>query len=145
MKLSAPTGLEVKASCVVTDTTVGLHAAIPTHFKFTGETARLIGRSEQTERTLWWLMCSRQSKACDGVQLDLAGVDKGAPLAFMDVTSLQGARLVSETGGVYVVQFGPWRTLSIDPSAQRVSYAEKGPTTVGRGEARCSTGVDALR
>lgn len=130
--------LSAHNACVGTPNNVVIHAIIPTDFTFDGDTAKALGHSKKTTRELWSISCSRKTGDCQGTTIDLEKVDQGAPLRFLDVNAVEGAKLASEAAGVFVIRFGPWRTFRVDTKAKRILYTETGPTTEGHGEVACS-------
>jgi len=127
--------IRVAGECVLTEKDLAVAVLIPTHWKFDEATAKSLGYSEKEGRVVWRFSCNLQTGVCDdATTFDVAGHD----LNWIDITVPGGMRVASRTGKVVVVQWGPHRTLAINTADGKVSYTESGPTTEGRGEARCS-------
>ena len=50
----------------------------------------------------------------------------------------EGMRVVAQTGKVYTIVWGPYRTLTIDLDRGKIDFKESGPYEEGRSESSCS-------
>ncbi len=139
MDLRPNTTLHTAGSCVLTGKMLAVHAIVPTHWTFDEGTAKALGRKSQDGRQLWSFSCNLPDGNCyRAVVVDLEEADRSGDVRWKDVTLPVGMKIVTRTGSVLVLQFGPMRTLTVDIADGKVSYRESGPTTEGRGEARCT-------
>jgi len=134
--------VSVKNECMLGAGKVVVHVLMPIHYT---------SPSPSDSRQLYQLSCGTEDGQCNGVVLDLDHVDAGKPIDVMDLNRLDGARVVTSTGSVATVQWGPLRTFTIDLQGQRgvVRYVESGEGAIaghteGRGEAECET-IDGRR
>jgi len=123
--------IDVKPFCVVDRGTQKVVVFGVFDFEYTK-----ISFGDPRSRQVYLLECWPDDK-CDGQYLKLDGVDGGEPLDFLDIGTMVGAEVVSRTGSLLVVQWGPYRTFTIDLSAGKVSFAESGENVEGRGEFSC--------
>lgn len=90
-------------------------------------------------RQFWRLDCEFATSECVGTQIRLANVDRSGVIQFLDVAVLSGARIVSRTDKVVIVQWGPYRTMTLDRASQRFEYRESAGNSEGRGWGPCPT------
>lgn len=75
---------------------------------------------------------------CAGVFVNVTPLYNGDNLGMFDVSRIDGARVLSRTGSVTIVQWGPLRTFTLDAAAGRVIYRESGQGQVeGQGATPC--------
>lgn len=119
-----------------------MHVAVPTHFRIKKPVA---AKRESNETILWQLTCKLATSTCEGLKLNLTNVVTDGTVDLFDVGTVDDARVIARTASVATVKFGPWRQFTIDFERGAVSYVESGPTTEGRGEAKCATTVAGVR
>jgi hypothetical protein len=68
---------------------------------------------------------------------ELLQVRRGHGLHLLGLGAMGGAQVVSRTSNMLIVEWGPYRTFTIDLAAGRVTYAESSDNTEGRGEFTC--------
>lgn len=110
---------------------------IATTYTFDAATAKQLGRSGGSANVLWSLRCNRKSRECEGAKFDLHGIESKGHVSHWDISMLQGVRIATNTGKVYVIEWGPYRTLTVDLARREVLYRESGPTTEGVGRGAC--------
>lgn len=91
-------------------------------------------------RDLYGWDCDRKSHTCSGVHVDLDHADAGKPITMFDVGALSDGELVSETGDVFTIRWGPLRTFTVDLARGVATYVESNENTYGRGDAPCEVG-----
>lgn len=88
-------------------------------------------------REIYSLRCERESKLCSGIKVDLDRVDEGKPMGFFDLLQVEGAEIVANVGDIFTVQWGPFRTFTVDLGRGAVTLLESNDSTYGRGESPC--------
>jgi len=124
--------LHVQNECIRTDDEMLIHVSIPTAYHFKDPT-----KPPLDETVLWQLTCSTKKRSCTGAKLELSAAERRGTINLHDLGIIEQARIASQTPSVTVIQWGPWRTLTVDFERNTVAYAESGPTTEARGETTC--------
>jgi hypothetical protein len=122
--------VQAKSLCVVADVKVGFQTLIE---------VRYTKPRPMTQRAIWYFNCNRATYDCSGARFAVDRLEQGQPVGMFDLNELRGATLVSVTGSVAVIEWGLFRTFTIDLLADQVTYAESGDDVEGRGSGRCLT------
>ena len=109
-----------------------IHVAIPTAFRFKDPKKPAVD-----ETVVWQLTCSTKKRTCSGAKLELSAAERRGTINLSDLGIIEQGRIASQTPSVTVIQWGPWRTFTVDFERNTVEYAESGPTTEARGETTC--------
>lgn len=90
------------------------------------------------DRFLWNIQCDSRDGICKAVRIRLNKLNAGKPLDILDVTLISNMSVVSRTGNVLTLTWGPYRTFTLDLAVGQLLYRESGPTTEGRGSGECN-------
>ncbi len=138
----------VKPFCAKVADKIGINVAIPTHFAFDKDDTTRKRRIEENEplseneTLLWQFSCDIQTGKCEGLQVNLTQLESGKRITYLSIVNMvKQAQLVSNTPSVAIIQWGPWRTFTVDLVAKEVRYVESAPNTEGRGTGSCDTYV----
>jgi len=127
--------IEAVNQCLVTPERVFFHALFPVHY------SSGLPEGAGDSRQVYQFDCSLADHTCEGVQLNLEGVDQGEGLGMMALGRAEGAMVVSSVGSVTVIRWGIFRSFTVDIAAGTVSFTESGNGMLGpiegRGVAPC--------
>lgn len=90
-------------------------------------------------RYLYQLVCEAGADECTGIQLYLASVEKGQPIAFGELNRIDKAKITSSSKTATTIKWGPLRTFTIDWARGQVQYEESGDESSGFADGRAST------
>lgn len=125
-----PTRLNATNTCSLTEDKLFVHVLIEATY-----TKSSMG--PMTSRDLWQFTCRRPDGDCEGVVLRLDNAEAGRKISVMDLSTLIGAKITSETGDLFVISWGPLRTFSVNLHEKSVTYVESNKTTYGTGRTPC--------
>lgn len=129
---STPPAVKVPNQCVSSKDSLVIHVLIQTQYQ-----TKDAKQTRSSSEDLWQIHCDRKTRACQGVSLDVDRLKQTGEITLMSLNSLRGAEIVSSTGSVTVIRWGPLRTFVVDFEKGEVSYLESSTTSEGRGVAKC--------
>jgi hypothetical protein len=129
--------ISVQSVCIKTPEKVAVHVVIETKYEYS-KAAKELEKEQKPKRILLQFSCSLSTSRCEGLMIDLENVDHGRPLNFFNAGVLVGMKIATRTQNLFVVEWGPWRTFTVDFAKNRVEYRESATETEGYGVGACS-------
>lgn len=118
--IAAPTCFEAESFCHASSEVLAIQTIVDARYEYSEDTAKHLGYSSSRGRTFWRFKCSLQTSECEGFNIELSNLDAGKKVSFLDAVIVKGMKIAARTGNVFTLQWGPWRTLTIDLSAPKV-------------------------
>lgn len=132
-KGEAVTGSQLRArdSCLMNSFDIRFHVLLPIRFSEAGAAA-----SETRQLHSW--ICRRGKGDCEGVMFTMDNAESGKPIEPWDLIPIADGYLADETGEVFTIKWGAFRTFTVDLAEGKVRFVQSGDSAEGRGEATCT-------
>ena len=126
---TSATELNVKPACYLDDEQLFAHVKIT--YQSTDSSDAI------SQAKLWSFECYFETMECDAAVLNLDAIENSEPITWVVLNQPKGMRIVSRVGKVFILQWGPYRTLTVDLAQNKVFYRESSYSTEYIGEGTC--------